>query len=181
MAEIRRRRPVLRYDFSQGYIAKNLPPDAVTVMRNSGIGTNRMEAELRSYINWRGIEEVLPHRILQIVSRYVDVHPVSFTEMERALGSHFAREAMLTEVPLFTWFVQDFLDYIDVRVGYRHRSEINRMIESMIAKNDQYRRVSARHLRSTGYTVTDVIRHEKEHGRRYNTTPIARRAPSRTT
>lgn len=154
-------KPAVRYDFSKGYTAQSLPPEAVVAMRARGIGTNRMEQQLRSYLRFRGVDEARPSRVLQIISRYVDVYPVSFIEMERAVGRSAARAAM-QEVPDFTWWIQDFLDYIDVRRGHQHREEINPLIESMLAHRGDYLAVSKRHLARTGYTLQDVARHHNE-------------------
>lgn len=168
MSEVRRRpihkpgrKPSVRYDFSQGYIHENLPPEAVRAMRVAGIGTNRMEQELRNYYRHRGIEEIRPVRVLQIVSRYVDVYPISFVEMEQALGRRAARETMRA-VPHYTWNVQDFLDYIDIRLGHRHRQDVNFLIENSVgADMGAFVDVSKRHLTRAGYALADVMRHHR--------------------
>src|SRR5437764_6150395 len=108
-----RPKPAIMYDFSQGYIAQNLPPKAVAAIRARGIGTKQLEAELRAYLRYKGIEAAPAYRTLQIVSRHVEVYPISFVEMERMLGRQHAREAMGFRVPWPPWQVQDFLDYLD--------------------------------------------------------------------
>lgn len=155
------RKPTVRYDFALGNIRETLPREAGRALRARGLGTNRMEQELRNYYRYRGVDEVRPVRVLQIVSRYVTVVPASFTEMEVALGRKAARE--YSPVGEYTWRVQDFLDYIDMRLGHQHRQDVNFMIENN-ADTQEFIDVSRRHLTRAGYTLTDLIRHGRTHG-----------------
>lgn len=166
--EPQRDRPVgiVTYDFSQGSIAENLTPLAVEAMRALGVGTNRMEAELRNYLRYRGVDEVRPIRVLQIVNRYVRVRPKSFTEMEHKLGREAAREHW-EDIPRICWLVQDFLDYLDPRLGHAHRMELNWLIEDGAWRHPAHaRQVSTRHLLATGFGLPDVIRHMRSQRKR---------------
>lgn len=164
----RNHQPIVIYNFGQGRIAENLLPLARDALRRRGFGTHKLEAEVRNYLSYRGIDEVRPIRILKIVDRYVRVRPVSFAEMEAALGRHPARMFFEGEVPGMVWWIQDFLDYLDPHVGFRLRSDLNSRIERGPFDRSIYRTIAHTHLRKTGFNQTSVMKWIKEDAYRYN-------------
>lgn len=164
-------KPVVMYDFGQARIAEHLPPMARDALRRNRQGTHQLEAELRNYLKYRGLDEVRPIKVLKIVSRYVFVRPLSFGEMEASLGRIPARDYFSIdhrEVPPRVWWIQDFLDYLDAQVGFRMRREINSLLELRNpAKGTSYAVIANRHLRRAGYDWANVIRWIKEDPRRH--------------
>lgn len=159
-------KPTIEYDFANTGVrlAEELPRRAVLALYEANLPTNKLQSELRAYLRAKPVGTTRPRQILQIVTRYVNVQPTHFIDLEKAVGSEAARRFLPDAriIPSVTWESLDYLDHVNLLIHANYRNELEHMINSMTASPKDYYEVAFRWMKTAGVTLQDVRRFRDE-------------------
>jgi len=150
-------KPTITFDFALGSVAERLPEAAVAAMYERRLPARKLFHELSSYFQAKPLREARPRKVLQIVSRYVNIQPVDFRVMERVCGPA-ARHALPDSdiIPDILWETQDFMDGLSRdKLGNPMRDEVTHLVNAR-ASVIRYYQVTAKYLAQAGYSTVDV-------------------------
>jgi hypothetical protein len=168
-------KPTIVFDFAQGRVAERLPEAAVVALVENRLPTRKLWHELSSLFRAKPIQEIRPRQVLEIVTRYVNVHPTNFVDMERVVGKS-ARHYLADRdfIPPIVWELQDLLDAVNKNdLGDPYRHDVASYVASRFEVPQYYSLVS-RYLAISGYNTADV----RAYGERTRVTNSRRPIPA---
>lgn len=156
-------KPTIVYDFTVGRVAERLPELAVVAMVENGVQDRRkFWLELSALFRAKPIQEVRPRQVLNIVTRYVNVRPLSYLGMERVIGKtarYYLPPELKRQIPELMWLTLDYMDHLDKvnndDLGTMMRKDIDRYMSSRV-RSDQYTFLILRYLSLSNSKTTDV-------------------------
>jgi hypothetical protein len=149
--------PPTRVDFGRPEMAEWLPVQVESVLREAGLDTQVYANEWRRYLRSKGTANAVPWHMIDMASRYVQVLPLEFSDMEAVLGSK-AREfcPRADEIPQIVWDTLDFLTSYDPEQAQSYRYELYPYIEYRVGTRQKLIEVAVKHLRRAGYNPSNA-------------------------
>lgn len=163
-------KPSILFDFRSGRLAERLTREAAMALEDNGMALRKFHMELRSYLKAKPVVEAQPKRVLEIVSRYVDVIPIDYRAMERHVGKA-ARDLIPNHryVPNVYWMLLDKLEWENPELHQRMYDYAGLLIGTREDDNSaSWFRVLSRMLKKSDNTLETTYAWGRQH--RWNRT-----------